>query len=83
MPNLAKHFLDFAVVEILAVDKVHVCVAVVVHASMVERLDNGQVGIGQADVLAHDGDVRFTLAMRGGIQERTQGRQVNLALRQA
>ena len=67
--HVAEHLFDVAVVEVFAIDQMHVGVAVVVHAGVVERLDDRQVRIGQADVLAHDGDV----ALAGRSARRRQG----------
>ena len=58
----------------------HVDLGVVVHARMMQRLDDRQVRIGQAGVLAHDGHIAVMLHMGGRIHERAQGAQVDLAL---
>ena len=56
---------DVLLVEALAIDQLHVNVAIVEHASVVQGLDNRQVGIGQLRILAHDGDLHLVGVLVG------------------
>ena len=68
-----QHFPDVAVVELFAVDEMHVDLGVVVHTRMMQRLDDRQIRVGQAGVLAHDSHIAVMLHMGGRIHKRAQG----------
>ena len=63
--SIAQDLGDVLLVEALAVDQLHVHVAIVEHTRMVQGLDNRQVGIGQLRVLAHDGNLHLVGMMVG------------------
>ncbi len=46
---------------------------------MPERLDDGEIRVREANVLAHDGDVDLALAVVRRLEERAQRRQVDRA----
>ena len=58
---------DVLLIEALAIDQLHVNVAIVEDARMVQGLDNRQVRIGQLRVLAHNGDLHLVGVMVGVI----------------
>ena len=59
----AKHVFGNGIVQLLAIDEVHVHVAIKRNTRMVQRLDDGKVRVGQVGVFADDRDV--TLPVRG------------------
>ena len=78
-----QHLFDVAVVELFAIDKMHVDLGVVVYTCMMQRLDDRKIRVGQARVLADDGHVAVMLHMGGRVHERAQRTQVDLALGKA
>ena len=56
---------DVLLIEALAIDQLHVNVAIVEHTRVVQGLDNRQVGIGQLRILAHDGDLHLVGVLVG------------------
>lgn len=60
--HAAEHRISVLVGELLAVDEVHVHMAPRRDAGGHERLVDGEVGVGQAHVLAHHGDVQLACA---------------------
>ena len=63
----------------LAVHQMHVHVHPVCHAGMAQRLDHGEVRIGQPHVLAHDGDVDLAVAGGRRVQVGLPIREVRVA----
>ena len=63
--GVAQNLGDVLLVEALAIDQLHVNVAIVEHARVVQGLDNRQVGIGQLRILAHDGDLHLVGVLVG------------------
>ena len=81
--HLPQHLFSVVVVELLAIDELNVDVHAVGNAGMAERLDDGQVGIGQVDVLAHNADAHLALAGISGGEEGLERGEVDLTGLQA
>ncbi len=81
--HAAEHRISVLVGELLAVDEVHVHMAPRRDAGGHECLVDGEVGVGQAHVLAHHGDVQLAGAGVLRLQEGTPGSELDFAGRES
>ena len=71
--GVAELGLDVLLAERLAVDQADVHVPAEEHAGVVQRLDDGEVGVGQLGVLAHHADAGDVGAPVGGVHRLREG----------
>ena len=79
----AKRFLHVFSVQLFTINQMHFGVDAIGNASMVQRLDNGEISIGQAYVFAHHRNINRALNGIRRRKERLQRIKVDFGLLQA
>ena len=80
--SIAQRLVHVILIKLLAVHQLHLHATVKEHAGVMQRLDNGEIRVGQLGVLAHHGDLhRVDMAVRMVLlgQERIPLRHVAFA----